>query len=159
MCASASHAPGPSAIAPFLEAVAAQAAAAGVFGSVEVEGARLSAAARAPAAPAWYRLGVEAGGVWVSLVTGDRWLSHSIEADLLNTGDHLEDLLTEELADLGVDSGPLACEHFRGEDKLFTFRSRVPIAGVGAADVRLAAQYLLAYEACFRRLGDMEAGG
>ena len=49
----------------------------------------------------------------------------------------------------------LKIEHFRSDDMLFTFRSPLP-AGIQAAD---AAKVLLAYEACFRNLGDMNAGG
>jgi hypothetical protein len=144
-----------------LEGVSRRAAAAGVFGPVEIEGARLSAAAKAPAAPAWYRLCVENGELWVSLVTPDRWLSHSVEADLLNTGDHLDELIHEELVELGETGPALPCEHFRDEDKLFTFRTRVPLPPGDApahADIETATRFLLAYEACFRRLGDIDAG-
>ncbi|MCE7974684.1 MAG: hypothetical protein DYG92_10255 [Leptolyngbya sp. PLA1] len=138
--------------AQVLQGVARQAAAAGVFGSVEIEGARLSAAAKAPAAPAWYRLAEDGGTVWVSLVTPDRWLSHSVEADLLNTGDSLGELIREELAELGEEGAPVVCEHFRDQDRLFTFRTPVP-----ARDEDTLWRYLRAYEECFRRLGDIDA--
>lgn len=93
----------------------------------------------------------------------DRWLSHSIEADLLNTGDKMEDLLEEELVELrvrhaGRELGGLSVEHFRSEDKLFTFRSRLPGAASDLAPETISG-CLLAYEACFRNLGDMAAGG
>jgi len=133
--------------------VARQARAAGVFGAVEIEGARLSAAVKAPAAPAWYRLTPDGGTLWVSLVTPDRWLSHSVEADLLNTGDKLGELIREELIELGEDGPTVICEHFRDEDRLFTFRTPVP-----AADPETAFRYLMAYQQCFARLGDVDAG-
>jgi hypothetical protein len=143
---------GPS-IGGLLKDVAAPASAAGVFGGVEERGGVLVCRAKASAAPASYRLGAEGGTLWVSLVTADRWLSESIEADLMHTGDKLEDLLEEEFAELGRPGERPRVEHFRSDDMLFTFRSEVP-----SADAETAATYLLAYEACFRRLGDMETG-
>lgn len=140
--------------AGMLDRVASQAAAAGVFGEVKVEGARLSAAAKAPAAPAWYRLFEDAGRVWVAFVTADRWLSHSIEADLLHTGDKLDELIHEELVEQGIEALPEPNQHFRDEDKLFTFRTALPREVY--EDVMLA--YLLAYEAALRELGDVDAG-
>ena len=71
----------------------------------------------------------------------------------MHTGDTMEDLLEEELVEMGQPAGsPVVIEHFRSDDLLFTFRTPVP------GDVDVAAAWLLAYEACFRRLGDMEAG-
>src|SRR5688572_23450267 len=159
------------ALASFLEAVRAGADAAGVFAPSRIEPDvggthRLVCPARASAAPAEYRVQFDAGRIWVSLVTPDRWLSQSIEADLVHTGDKIEELIDEELAEHGFDAGgeragPLKCEHFRDQGRLFTFRSPLPIgpadlASPAAAD--RARRALLAYEACFRRLGDMEAG-
>ena len=132
----------------------------------EAGGGRLVCEARASAAPAEYRVGFEDGRVWVSLVTGDRWLSHSIEADLLHTGDKIEELLEEELVEQGLEIGSLGYQHYRSEDKLYTFRSALPVAlggsgsedeGAAAAAAAAAAKALLAYEACFRHLGDMDA--
>lgn len=148
------------ALASFLAAVRDGAAAAGVFGEPRVEGGRLVCPAPDAAAPAEYRVELDGGQVWVSLVTPDRWLSHSIEADLLHTGDKIEDLIDEELAEHGFTGGPLRCEHFRDRDKLFTFRSPLPIGPGDLGDPAAAdrtRRALLAYEACFRRLGDMEA--
>lgn len=150
------------ALASFLAAVRDGAAAAGVFGEPRVEEGRLVCPAPAAAAPAEYRVQLDAGRVWVCLVTPDRWLSQSIEADLVHTGDKLEDLIDEELAEHGFTGGPLPCEHFRDADKLFTFRSPLPIGPADLGDPAAAdraRRALLAYEACFRRLGDMEAGG
>ncbi|MBX3317526.1 MAG: hypothetical protein KF902_11780 [Phycisphaeraceae bacterium] len=147
-----------------LGGVLARATGAGVFRRVSIEGgSRLECEAKGAAAPASYRVEVDGDVVSVSLVMADRWLSHSIEADLLNTGDKLSELLDDELADFGVriggrDASGLAVEHYRSEDKLFTFRTRLP----GRASERTADEVsgvLLAYEACFRNLGDMEADG
>jgi hypothetical protein len=153
------------ALASFLEAIRAGVAGAGVFGAPRIEGGRLICPAPAAAAPAEYRVELDAGRVWVSLVTPDRWLSHSIEADLLHTGDKIEDLIDEELVEQGYTAGgggPLPCEHFRDRDRLFTFRSPLPFGPDDLGDPAAAEQArraLLAYEACFRRLGDMEADG
>ena len=134
-----------------LERVGALAELSGVFGAVRV-GERLEAEAVGSAEPAWYRVEFEDGAVWVGLVMEDRWLSESIEAELMHTGDKIEELLDEELSDQGFEGGPLAVEHFRSEGMLFTFRSRV---ASGSAET--VSQCLLAYEACFRQLGDMSA--
>jgi len=128
----------------------------GVFASVACDGKSVTCRARAAAAPASYRLSWDAGTLWVSLVMADRWLSESIEADLMHTGDHIEDLVEEELVDLGVNVGRLPVEHFRSDDLLFTFRSPVPTPP-GEDWAPVAGGCLLAYEACFRNLGDMSA--
>ncbi|MDX2147000.1 MAG: hypothetical protein SFZ23_05710 [Planctomycetota bacterium] len=134
-----------------LEHVASEARAAGVFANVELVRDRglVQCQAAASAAPAWYRVQATGEGVFVSVVTPDRWLSHSVEADLLHTGDKLEELLEEELAELGLPGTRPAVDHYRDDEKLFTFRSRAP------KTAREAALFLLAYEACFRNLGDM----
>ncbi len=143
-------------------AVGASARVAGVFaGQGAIHAARLEFEAKDSAAPALYRVEVEGEQVFVSLVMADRWLSHSIEADLLNTGDKMEDLLDEELAELGVkhlgrDVSGLSIEHFRSEEKLFAFRSKLP-GCVGELSAGTISGCLLAYEACFRNLGDMQA--
>lgn len=149
-------------IGTMLESVRAGAERSGVFARVGIEenGRALVCAAKASAAPAFYRVDAPAEGLSVSLVMADRWLSQSIEADLVNTGDSMEDLLGEELVELGVvhqgrELSELAIEHYRSEAKLFTFLSRLPADVSG--DTVLGC--LLAYEACFRRLGDMEADG
>jgi hypothetical protein len=148
----------------FLTRVADRARAAGsdgrpAFGGVEVRDGMLVCRARASAAPASYRLQLDQGRLWVSLVMADRWLSESIESDLVEHGDKLEDLLEEELVELGVHPDPPPrFEHFRSDALLFTFRSPLPVspdrAGTDFA-VATCATWLLAYEACFRNLGDM----
>lgn len=161
----APHAPPPAGaadpnLASLFQTVAARARAAAVFGDIRIHSARLVCTALNSAEPAEYRLESDGRRLWVSLVTADRWLSQSIEADLVHTGDNLAELIEEELADQGHTGGPLPFEHFRSEDLLFTFRSPVPFdlprAGTPeAADT--GARCLLAYEACFRQLGDMDA--
>lgn len=148
-----------SALAQLLQMVAARAQQAGVFGPVSIKGDRVECEAKASAAPAFFRVGLEDGSLWVSLVTADRWLSQSIEADLVHTGDKLEDLIAEELAEFDWKGPPLTFEHFRSEDKLFTFRSRIHVdtAKFGEqASAERATACLLAYEACFRELGDID---
>lgn len=153
--------PVPSQVSALLEHAAAKARAAGVFGEVTVKDGLLEAQALSSAEPAAYRISVDGGRLWVSLVTANRWLSQSIEQDLVHTGDKLDDLLHEELVDLGYTGKPVPFEHFRSEDKLFTFRSVVPVSldVPGQAGADTAALFLLGYEACFRALGDMEADG
>ncbi len=143
-----------------LGTVAAAAERAGVFGPVSVRDGMLVCEASGSAEPAFYRVELEGSSVWVSLVMEDRWQSESIESDLVHTGDKLEELLDEELAELGYNSGEVGAptyQHFRSEDMLFTFRSEVPLAGLDrdAAGERVM-QWLRGYEACFRQLGDMD---
>lgn len=142
------------------EGVASRAREAGVFASVRVEGGRLACAAR-EVEDAEYRLDWDSSGrLWVSLVTPDRWLSGSIEGDLVHTGDKMDELVTDELVELGCDERVEAVEHFRSVDMLFTFRSPVPVEGKSDADAQsVAAAFLLAYEACFSQLGDMSGEG
>jgi len=136
-----------------LESVKAAAEKAGVFGSVRIISGRLECAAEGSGEDATYRLEEDSGTAYVALVMADRWQSESIEADLMHSGDSLEELLEEELVDQGYEGGTLRFEHFRSDDMLFTLRSPLP----EGADAETAAQCLLAYEACFRNLGDMSA--
>ncbi|MBL9031118.1 MAG: hypothetical protein JNM80_05365 [Phycisphaerae bacterium] len=140
-----------------LSGVRAEAERAGVFGEVVVRGGMLVCRAKGPEAPASYRVFGEGGRVWVSLVMADRWLSESIESDLMHTGDKIEDLVAEELAELGEASAEVRVEHFRSDDLLFTFRTPIPASAAGS--VAGVTRWLLAYEACFRRLGDMGGEG
>jgi hypothetical protein len=143
----------------FLEGVGRRARESRVFGEVTIGESMVSCAAPASAAPAFYRVGLDQGRLWVELVTDNRWLSQSIEQDLVHTGDKIEDLVDEELTALGFEGGPLPIQHYRSEDKLFTFRSPLPIDGAHLARSEaqeVATTCLLAYEAAFRDLGDME---
>jgi hypothetical protein len=140
----------------------------GVFGAMaDGEGLTLLVAlAKEAAAPAEYRLEWDERKqcVFVSLVMADRWLSESIESHLVEHGDKMEELLEDELVEVGyVDAGGGAIEHiehFRSDDKLFTFRAMVPLSGRldDAESVELTTRLVLGFEQCFRQLGDMEAG-
>jgi hypothetical protein len=128
-----------------------------LFDEIRGDAAGLECRARDAAAEAWYRLFRE-GSQWiVSLVTADRWLSESIESDLMHHGDPIEELVGEELVELGVETGSnpprVPVRHFRSDDLLYTFETPVP--GDSEATVL---RYLLAYEAAFRPLGDMSGG-
>ena len=136
---------------------------AGVFGEVAAGAQELQCAARTDESEAHYRVDTESDptsdgpGLWIGLYTPDRWLSESIEADLMFKGDKIEDLLEEELIDQGLDER-LDVEHFRDEQKRFVFRSRLD-PGPGPIDDRetigRVVRAVLAYEACFRELGDL----
>ncbi|MFW5682383.1 MAG: hypothetical protein ACOC1G_05200 [Phycisphaeraceae bacterium] len=97
--------------------------------------------------------------VWIALQTPDRWLSESIEAELMFQGEKIEDLLEEELVDRGADAH-LDVEHFRDEEKRYTFRSEIPLPSAEVLDgpemIDRVTRVLLAYEATFRELGDMK---
>jgi len=150
------------ALQSLLERVEARANAAGVFASVRIEGGMLVCRAKDSAEEAFYRVETHGEDVWVSLVMADRWQSESIEAQLMHTGDKLDELLDEELADLDYEGEPLGFEHFRSEDMLFTFRSRTPVRADQAqseAAAETVAVCLLGYEMTFRQLGDMDTTG
>lgn len=144
-----------------LAGIARRAAALGVFGPATVSDSRVELAAAASGEPAFYRFELEADAAAVALVTPARYLSQSIEADLVHSGDKLADLLADELLDVGYAGPPLSVEHFRDRQKLFTFLTRLPgppSALRTPAGVDSACKVLQAYEACFRELGDMNAG-
>lgn len=130
-----------------------------VFEDVRLAGSTLRCKARHVETDADYRVLAEDDAVWVGLYTPDRWLSESIEAELMHLGDKIEELLEEELCDQGYEV-ELPVQHFRDEDMLYVFRSTVPQDGVadgvdGEAYAQRVTSVLLAYEACFRQLGDM----
>lgn len=110
---------------------------------------------------AFYRVEVDLPShkrIFIGLYTADRWLSESIEADLVHTGDKMEELLEEELVEQGFEA-PLPIEHYRDEDKYFVFRSAIDVEPSEIdheSTVERVEQVLLAYEACFRELGDMK---
>ena len=138
-----------------LEVVEKKATEASVFGAIRVEKASdaqtLTCEARDAAAPARYTL-AEVEETWfVGLETADRWLSESIEADLMHSGDSLEELLEEELDDLGLTITEVTTQHFRDDRMQYVFRTPLP----GDVTPEQAAVWLLAYEATFRELGDM----
>lgn len=142
-----------------VDRVRARAEKAGVFGSVRLEGGSLVCRALNSAEEAHYRLTPQGAHLIVSLDMLDRWQSESIESGLMHSGDKLEELLDEELAELGYEGKTPSYRHFRNDDKLFVFETTVPLEGLSEADaIERAAQFLLGYEACFRQLGDMDAG-
>lgn len=129
----------------------------GVFSRVEHDDATGGIACFVDAAPAAiYRIDRENDRWFVSLATADRWLSESIESTLMHTGDDLDELIEEELVDLGRDAptAGITVEHFRSESMLYTFRTPLD----GTTDAHELATWVLAYEAAFRELGDMNEG-
>ena len=150
----------PAALDTLLQGVCERAKAAGVFGACEVAGGRLECKADGSAEDAWYRVSWDAGRLWVSLEMADRWQSESIEADLVHTGDKLDELLEEEMVELGYEGPRPTFEHYRSDDMLFVFRTPVPVSADSLGDsasIDATAVVLLGYEACFRQLGDMDA--
>lgn len=144
-----------------LEMIAKRALDAEVFASVRVEPERVVCEARDAAAPAFYRVDVQKGEVCVSMVTPDRWLSQSIEQELVHTGDKIPELLDEELAELDYRGATPRVDHYRSDDKLYTFKTPMgmtPQAASTAENAAKLAAHLLAYEAAFRHLGDMQGG-
>lgn len=158
-----------------IEAVAERVKRAEVFEDVRCEAGALRCQARDAESEAFYQLLIEppggpaaeqsaaggGAGIWIGLHTTDRWLSESIEADLLHSGDKMEDLLEEELVELDYEGGPLAIEHFRDDAKVYVFRSPLTMKGTDSPTdpgvIDRAVKILLAYEACFRQLGDMSS--
>ena len=94
------------------------------------------------------------GKLWVGWYTPDRWLSESVEADLVHTGDKLDELLEEELVDQGL-SMSLSLEHFRDRDKVFVFRGELDLPGESSEATAILVKTLFALQACFLELGDM----
>jgi len=137
------------------EQISAGANEAEVFASVTVDQRGVCCEADGSAEPAYYRVSEVEGDIWVSLETDDRWLSGSIEGDLVGTGDKLDELLEEEIIDLGHENAVVEFEHFRSPEKVYVFRSKLNTA-LGSPDAaKHALIWLLGYEIVFRELGDM----
>ena len=161
--------PSPTSSAPVqaaLQQIAQRVRDSGLFGEVTIAPTppMLSAAAASSADPAEYRITVEEGKVWVSLVTAARYLSQSIEQTLVHSGDKAGDLLRDGLIDVGLlsaHSDPLPIvEHFRSQppEKLYTFRPPPALAAadLAQADGQMAAvKTLLAYRETVDELGGM----
>ncbi len=131
----------------------------GQFDLVTLENAILAAHANDAPDGAFYRIELHNDGVYVTWVSADRYLSQSIEQDLVFSGDDLDDMIDEELVDTGYEGARLApMQHYRNDEKMFIFRSRTPIdpgnCEPTAAGASLA-KFVLAYEAAIRQLGDM----
>jgi len=135
----------------FLRELADRARQLGEFGAVEVKVTALRCAAKTAAAEAWYCVERRDDAWHLTLVTPDRWLSESIESDLMHTGDGLEELFEEELVEFGVEAAPPQIKHYRSDDRLYTFDIRLP----DGHNPDLVSKYLFAFEATFRNLGDM----
>lgn len=95
------------------------------------------------------------------LVTADRWVSQSIEADVQFQREDLRVLLAEELADAGWSlEGSL--RHYRDEQGEYVFLAKITKAGASAAgrnavleeDGSLAERLAGAVEACVRCFGE-----
>ncbi len=139
-----------------LEKLAACVADTPVFDQVQRSGDSLRCRPKGVESEVYYQISLVGDGrAWVGLYTPDRWLSESIEAELMHQGDKIEELLEEELYDQGYES-QLPVEHFRDEHMRYVFRSLVPIPDDEDElwTTRLK-EVLLAYEAAFRPLGDM----
>jgi hypothetical protein len=124
------------------------------FSAVELDGNTLKCRAQDVESEAWYQLTTLDGQLMVMLITPDRWLSESIEADLMHTGDSLEELIEDELVELGSsprEDTTMVVQHFRSEDLQYTFQT--PLSSDSEEETIL--RWLLAYEAAFHELGDM----
>jgi len=139
--------------------IAAAAKASRRFAEVSIDAAdgAVRCLAAGPESPAHYLVHQSGGRFFVSLTMADRYLSQSIEQDLVHTGDKMTDLLHDELVDLGSAVAAPAVEHFRSPPpaKLFTFRSAVGITSADANASKCAGELLMAYETVFGHLGGM----
>lgn len=132
---------------------------ASIFASVALTGERLECEAKDSAAKAQYRIEAASDGWRLSLGTADRWLSESIESQLVESRDSMEDLLREELVDLDCLEAPPKIRHFRDESKRYVFECTVPFGADLADDLQRAQLFLFAFESMFRQLGDMSGAG
>ncbi len=132
---------------------------ASIFSAIMLDGSRLECEAKDAAAKAQYRIEATNDGWRLSLGTADRWLSESIESQLVESRDSMEDLLREELVDLDCMDAPPKIRHFRDESKRYVFECTVPFGADLADDLRRTKCFLLAFESMFRQLGDMSGAG
>lgn len=146
-----------------LKAVRQRAEDSGAFASATVQNSCLTCIAKSSAGPAEYRLCINQNELCVLLVTPNRWLSQSIEADLMHTGDDLGKLLHEELANTSYNGNPLAVSHYRSDEKLYSFRTPIPIpldshgdVKADPANIETAYIVLMSYQDVFSELGDMK---
>jgi len=75
----------------------------------------------------------------------------------MHFGDPIEELVEEELAELGWRGKVPTIRHFRDDAKLYTFENVVSVEGTNPS-TELIAKFLFAYEAAFRALGDVGGG-
>jgi len=132
----------------------------GKFAGSELAGDLLRLKARDAAAEAHYEIARDGAGFTMRLLTADRWLSESIESQLVEHGDDLEDLLEDELVEVGFeptrDGDIPKVRHFRDTRRNYTFECVVPLGPDGALES--LRKFLLGWEATFRGLGDMSGG-
>ena len=136
-----------------LNTVRDRAHASGRFADVTIDGAVLRC--RAKGADACYLVDRDGDGWAVALLTPDRWLSESIEGDMLEGRDSAEELVDDELVEVGFPHRCQKVKHYRDDAKVYVFRTPVPLDGVADAAAGLKT-YLLAFEAAFAQLGDMQ---
>ncbi len=127
-----------------------------VFGPIAIDDRGLSCQAKNAAEEAFYRVSIVDDTIWISLETKDRWLSGSIEGDLVNTGDKLDELIEEEVVDLGHHEAKVGFDHFRSPEMMYVFRSRLSTAIDDPKASEHALIWLLGYEIVLRELGDMD---
>jgi hypothetical protein len=127
----------------------------GRFSEVRLEPNALRCKAKDAAAEAWYVVDREGDGWAVSLLTPDRWLSESIEGDMLEGRDSAEELVDDELVEVGFPHRCQKVKHYRDDAKVYVFRTPVPLDGIADHAAGLKT-YLLAFEAAFAQLGDMQ---
>lgn len=132
---------------------------ASIFAAVTVVGPRLECEAQGASAKAEYRVEASADGWSISLGTTDRWLSESIESQLVESRDSMEDLLREELVDLDCTETPPKIRHFRDDSRRYVFECTIPFGADPADDLRRTRCFLFAFESMFRQLGDMSDDG
>ena len=111
----------------------------------------LDCIARETADSARFRVEHVDGSWYVGMFTPDRWLSESIEAELMHCGDTIEELIEEELIELEIDPEEVRVQHFRDDSMNYVFRTPVT-AGSNASAITT---WLMACLAAFRPLGDM----
>jgi hypothetical protein len=74
---------------------------------------------------------------------------------MLEGRDTAEELVDDELVNLDFPHRCPQVKHYRDDAKVYVFRSRVPLEGI-ADETTGVATYLLAFEAAFAQLGDMQ---
>ena len=131
-----------------------RAQASGQFGTVALAADRLTCTARESTAPAEYAVWRSADGWRIALSTADRWLSESIEGQLVESRESLESLLLDELKDLDWTEGELKVRHFRDEARVYVFEVTLA-ATASPKDLDRLATVLRAFEQTFAQLGDM----
>jgi hypothetical protein len=88
------------AVNPILASVLSHANARGVFSKIEALPDRLRCHAKDCPEPAWYELAATGDVLTVRFATPDRWLSESIEGDMLEGRDTAEELVDDELVEV-----------------------------------------------------------